>query len=771
MTGLRPLSGVVGRQRIAVGSRHSALIVHRSAFHLTLLGIALLATAIPAADFSLGGSIGAGYANWLGWDGYVVAFAGGPTLGFGRFDLGADFLLARANVPDMSWAIRTYGGLAKVRFGVFQVGAGYGYIPGFTNETGAYYTGSGSPLLSLGVAFPLRLTDRVSLTLGAENIFATRPAGLYGPSAQLGLAYCFTKHKEVKRPVRPAPTPPSKVAGPVAGPAPKPGPKLSFPPRLETVLAFEETGRRNQALDAGEQAYIVVTVANKGKGKADSVRVRAEAISSVTGVSVSRDAIIPEISAGGTEQVKVRLAANEDAPDQEVRFRVSAIEPVFGADALPAVITITARGIEPPELAVHDFAITDKESESEWAQGNGNGQLELNEQVEVTTIVQNRGTGTALGVQVTVTPTDPNVLYQSSQPVLNLGDIPAGEWRSLKYPVFVNARYKGDTVKLALSIAEQRPKFTRTATVAIPMNTRVQAPTEVAIQPKPRPDGTSPTQPPSLTDSLLVGIPQGGGNPDAIAVVIGVSNYKSVSKVEYAKRDAEAMRKYLTEAFGYSDGNVIVLDDPSKGDLERTFGTAGNPEGQLFNWASRKPGQCDVFVYYVGHGAPSIREKKGYLVPADASPDYIEINGYPLDAFYANLGKVPAKSLTVVLDACFSGETPDVAGNVTTFLRDASPLVVAPVTEDLPANATVMTAASGSQIASWYPDKRHGLFTYYLLKGLKGEADADGSGAVKLRELQQYVSTSVSPMARALYNREQTPEFRGSANAEVLRLR
>jgi uncharacterized caspase-like protein len=82
-----------------------------------------------------------------------------------------------------------------------------------------------------------------------------------------------------------------------------------------------------------------------------------------------------------------------------------------------------------------------------------------------------------------------------------------------------------------------------------------------------------------------------------------------------------------------------------------------------------------------------------------------------------------------------------------------------------------MTAASGSQIASWYPDKKHSLFTYYLLKGLKGDADADRDGTIKLSELQRYVSAQVPPVARALYNREQVPEMRGNANAEVLKIR
>jgi hypothetical protein len=547
-------------------------------------------------------------------------------------------------------------------------------------------------------------------------------------------------------------------------------PRPAFPPKLEATVAFEETGRRNQALDADEQFYIVVTVANKGKGKAEGVRVRAEAISSMAGVSVGKDVVIPEISPGGTAQAKVSLAAAEDVPDQEIRFRVSTIEPVFGADALPNVITITSRAIAPPDLVAYDNSISDDMTESEWTQGNGNGELELNEQVEVTTIVQNKGIGTAYDVSITVRPTDPNVLYQSPNPVLSLGDIPAGEWRKLQYPIFVNARFKADTAKLILDIAEQRSRFSRKDTVCIPLNVEMSKLAEVVVQPRARPGIGPASQPPSLTDSLLIGIPKGRQDPDAFAVVIGAANYRHVTKVEYAAKDAEAMRRYLIAALGYLDGNIITLPDPTSGDLNRVFGTAGRPEGQLYNLVSAKPGRCDVFVYYVGHGAPSLREKKGYLVPIDASPDYIEQNGFPLDLLYSNLSKVPAKNLTVVLDACFSGETPDASGGVGSLVQHASPVPVASVSEEVPANSLVMAAAKSNQLACWYPDKHHSLFTYFLLKGLKGEADLDKDRAIEVRELDEYVRQNVSPIARRLYNRDQTPEFRGAAGTELLRI-
>jgi hypothetical protein len=728
-----------------------------------------------AADFGLAAGLGAGYANWDGWGGGSVLATGGPMLelnsqGSGT-SMSADVLLGwttvRSNGNAMSFW--TVGTLAKLRFGPVQIGAGYGYIPGFTDELGGSYPGTGSLLFSAGLVFPIRLSRQVSLGLGAENVFITRLASFYNPSAKVALTFSSNRHKAAEVPAPPPVTKPGQIA--VKQPTGAQAGKPAFAPKLEVSPSFVEMGKKNSALDAGEQAYIVVAVANRGRGEASDLRVKAEAISSMSGIVIGPEQRIVRLASGASDTVRVRLKAADDMKDQEVRFRVSVIESTFGADAPPSAITITARRFEPPELYVYDKAITDDPKKTDYTDGNGDGQWQTSEQVEVTFAIQNKGTGPAEGAQVEVVTTDPNVMLMGGKNTFSLGDVAAGDYRMVKCPVYVNTRFQGSQIELVLSIQDQRPRFAWSDTVTIPLNQQVKEASEVVVAPKATGAAPVAITPPSLTDSLMVGVPKGGSNPDAIAVVIGVSDYRDVTKVEYAQQDAAAMRKYLIEAFGYQDGNVWALDDPSKADLERTFGTAGDPKGQLLNTVSWKPGRCDVFVYYAGHGAPSIKEKKGYLVPADASPDYIEINGYPLDVFYANLGKVPARSLTIVVDACFSGETPDIAGKVSTFLRDASPLTIKPFTEELPPNATVMTAASGSQIASWYPDKRHSLFTYYLLKGLKGEADGNQDKAVTLSELDSYVRSRVPPVARAVYNREQVPEMRGNANAEVLKIR
>ena len=146
-------------------------------------------------------------------------------------------------------------------------------------------------------------------------------------------------------------------------------------------------------------------------------------------------------------------------------------------------------------------------------------------------------------------------------------------------------------------------------------------------------------------------------NKDAVAVIIGNKDYTgTVPDVDFAHNDARAMKRFVIDVLGFREGNIIDLRDATKGRLDAVFGTSDNVEGQLHDWV--KQGKSDVVVFYSGHGAPGLRDKRGYLVPVDADPRRIELTGYPVDLLYRNLAQIPARRMTVFLDACFSGETP-----------------------------------------------------------------------------------------------------------------
>lgn len=252
--------------------------------------------------------------------------------------------------------------------------------------------------------------------------------------------------------------------------------------------------------------------------------------------------------------------------------------------------------------------------------------------------------------------------------------------------------------------------------------------------------------------------------PDAIAVVIGVKEYEhsGVPNVDYAVRDAQTMKKYLTRTLGFQEENIIFEPNATGSVLQRLFGTAEDPAGQLHNWV--KPGESEVFVYYSGHGAPDPSTGDAFLLGSDINPNYMSINGYPAEQLYENLGKIPAKSMTVVLDACFSGVAQD--GPV---VQRASPVelsVESPVMTM--ENGLAFTAGAADQIASWYPEKKHGLFTYFFLKGLRGEADQNGDQGVTAMEMEQYLTEKVPYRARRTFNREQIPQVVGTDKERVL---
>ena len=258
-------------------------------------------------------------------------------------------------------------------------------------------------------------------------------------------------------------------------------------------------------------------------------------------------------------------------------------------------------------------------------------------------------------------------------------------------------------------------------------------------------------------------------NADGVAVVIGNRDYgeyqTDVPDVEFALRDAAVVRQYLTRTLGFLEGNILYHENATHAVFRRLFGTREVPEGRLAQLV--RPGRSDVFVYYSGHGAPDVEARQGYFVPVDCAPGDVRLNGYSLALFYENLGRLEARSVTVAVDACFSG-----GSQQGMLIAAASPVgirVTQPALELR--NGAVFASSAADEISSWYPEAGHGLFTYFFLKGLRGDADLDGDGRITAGELRDFVGdrgAGVPYWARRLYQgRRQTPGFFGDA-ARVL---
>ncbi|MDI6727892.1 MAG: ankyrin repeat domain-containing protein [Thermodesulfovibrionales bacterium] len=245
-------------------------------------------------------------------------------------------------------------------------------------------------------------------------------------------------------------------------------------------------------------------------------------------------------------------------------------------------------------------------------------------------------------------------------------------------------------------------------------------------------------------------------NRNSYAIVIGIEQYRQkLPKADFAVNDAKIMTEYLTKAMGYPEENVVTLinDRALKSDMEKYF------EKWLWNNVEK---DSSVFIYYSGHGAPNPKTGDAYLVPYDGDPSFIAETGYSLKRLYENLGKLQAKEIVVALDSCFSG-----AGGRSVLAKGARPLVMTMENLQIPQKIAVLSATSGDQISSTYEEKGHGLFTYFMLKGLKGEGDTNGDGKVEIGELFEYIKPHVERIARRVYNNEQLPQL--IAPAEIIR--
>lgn len=246
-------------------------------------------------------------------------------------------------------------------------------------------------------------------------------------------------------------------------------------------------------------------------------------------------------------------------------------------------------------------------------------------------------------------------------------------------------------------------------------------------------------------------------DPNAYAIVIGVEKYRQpgIPAVDFAARDAATVHRYLTESLGFDPANVVLLqnEQATKTDLEKYLGP----------WLkNRIDEKSRLFIYYAGHGAPNPATGQGFLVPYEGDPNYTDVTAYPIQGLFDTLSQLPAKDVTVVLDACFSG-----SGGRSLLAKGARPLVVQSAAK-AGGNTSVITAASGAQISASYPQGRHGLLTYFLLEGLHGAADADKDGAVTTAELFGYARPSVEREARK-QNLEQTPTMAGPGHSVWLK--
>lgn len=239
---------------------------------------------------------------------------------------------------------------------------------------------------------------------------------------------------------------------------------------------------------------------------------------------------------------------------------------------------------------------------------------------------------------------------------------------------------------------------------------------------------------------------------DAVAIVIGIADYKNLPPAEYANDDARVFYDYTIRALGVKPENIKLLVDADADEvgIYQAFKT----------WLpSRVRSTTDVYVYYSGHGLPTDDGQGLYLLPQRAHKDLIDKTAISQREINSYIQAAKPKSVTIFLDSCYSG----LARTGQTLLANARPVSLKVDKKIFPEEFAVITASQADQISSSSPDLKHGIFSYYLMKGMEGYADANKDGKITLGEMQAYLVENVGRQA-GMMSRKQEPQLIGNVN-------
>jgi tetratricopeptide (TPR) repeat protein len=231
--------------------------------------------------------------------------------------------------------------------------------------------------------------------------------------------------------------------------------------------------------------------------------------------------------------------------------------------------------------------------------------------------------------------------------------------------------------------------------------------------------------------------------PRGYAVVIGVAKYEKLApgdNLTFPESDASSIRQVLISKQGgaFPDANVKLLVGKDA--------TLENVRQALEVWLPSQVQEQDrALVYFAGHGF--VKAGKGYLAPWDVDPANPDTTGYPMDSVGRDLQHLKAKWKVLLVDACHSGR----------IVGGSTDEAVNTQLAQLPSGFLNLTATGARESSYEDPRLGYGVFTYFVKKGLEGNADAPPcDGIITAEELVDYVRREVSSYVKR-YGQSQTP--------------
>lgn len=506
--------------------------------------------------------------------------------------------------------------------------------------------------------------------------------------------------------------------------------------QIEQIVLNDRNG--NASVEPGEEFGIMVKIANKGDEDASNIHVTMTGKSGpASGFSYSGNTnIISSLKAGGDTTVTFSGKAAMDITSEDIHVSIKATAD-NQMQSVSSPMTFSAVGISQCRPMLTSY----------WIHSANHAPINPGNEAILEFSITNEGADIAKDVRVDMmwpkgtTPLDS---------VAVVGDIAPGATRTFKRSFVLDSTAAQDTQhSIVATLTEftgkhQDIKYFLFETGKMNMEVNLLTGQAAAI-----PSYYSRMQDIMMETSdgktverseLLTGLTQ-TASPDInkYALIIGNEDYNSFKQqtlyepdVEYAVNDADAFKEYAVKIIGVPEDNIILLKNATYSQMRFNI-------NKLARIAGIYPGNIELYVYYAGHGQVDGKSKESYLIPVDVSTT-APSEGVKLEELYATISGSGCKRAMVFLDACYSGM--------------GRGIIIQPKITPVSGNMVVMTASSATQRSMPYEEKKHGMFTYFLLKKLR-----DTKGDITIEDLYQDVKANVQSNSVWINDSEQTPEL------------
>jgi hypothetical protein len=225
------------------------------------------------------------------------------------------------------------------------------------------------------------------------------------------------------------------------------------------------------------------------------------------------------------------------------------------------------------------------------------------------------------------------------------------------------------------------------------------------------------------------------------AAVIGINKYANVRQLKCAVNDAKAFYHHLVHYNRIPAENAFLLvnQEATLTKLRSTLGTH----------LKSKAGKEDmVIIYFAGHGAaekdvmsPDGDGLEKYLLPYDADPKDLYATALPMEEVSRIFNRIRSERIIFIADSCYSGASGGRTISLSGMRANISDAFLDRIAGGK--GRIILTASGAGEVSAEDEKLQHGIFTYFLLEGLRGKADTDKDGLVTVDEVYGYVSKHV----------------------------